>query len=536
MKKKNIKRLNLQRLKSVRPELWLILILIFALSLRMYFFVGLVGCEPQDDGVYITNAKLINEGLFDFNSPYMKGDIVNPVYVRAVRYAFNLLVAVSFTIFGVSNYSAALVTILASLGGIIIIFYIGRLLFNEKVGLIAAFLLSFFPLDVTLSTRVLPDIPMVFFMGLSVLFFLKADSIKSVGFFDRKALYFLLSGLSLGFSYLFKELGLVLIGFFILYFLYKRKIDFKFVFLIAGISLIVLAESLFFYVQTDDPLFRYHVTSKSFLFKESIEMDERIYTTSLGLLNIKYPYNYDFLFHLRSLLNLIITDTNFFGLFYFFVFFSVFYMLKVRDKKLLILLFWIIPLYLYLEFGPVNVLYDEGHVNYSMVFKEADSERYLSTITLPALLILAFFLGNIRNRLSLIILLLIFITSLYFINMNTHHLTVYANDLKVAYNYTKDYPETRIYGDYLTVNMLDYYSQYDNEFLRFIDSVDGTDDIRNSFVIIGGSRSCEVVSSYIESLKPSFIKDIPEDWVVRLNITGPIDPFRRENMIIYYAP
>ena len=94
--------------------------------------------------------------------------------------------------------------------------------------------------------------------------------------------------------------------------------------------------------------------------------------------------------------------------------------------------------------------------------------------------------------------------------MNTNHFTIYANDLKIAYNYTKDYPEKYVYGDYLTVGMLDYYFQYDNKFLKLIDSVNSTDDIKDSFVILDGSRSCEITSTYIEGLKPEFIKNIPK--------------------------
>ena len=47
-------------------------------------------------------------------------------------------------------------------------FYFGKLLFNEKIGLIASFLLSFFPLDIVYATKLNSDLPSSFFMALGV--------------------------------------------------------------------------------------------------------------------------------------------------------------------------------------------------------------------------------------------------------------------------------------------------------------------------------------------------------------------------------
>jgi hypothetical protein len=63
-----------------------------------------------------------------------------------------------------------------SLGGVVVLFLIGRRLFGDRVGLYAALLLAVFPGDVLFATQLMPDIGVPFFLGLSVLLFLKGES------------------------------------------------------------------------------------------------------------------------------------------------------------------------------------------------------------------------------------------------------------------------------------------------------------------------------------------------------------------------
>ncbi len=77
---------------------------------------------------------------------------------------------------------------------------IGKQLFNAATGLIAAFLLSLFPLDIIYATQVGPEVPFSLFACLSILWFLKA-----YGSDRRYRLYGLLAGAGLGVANLFKE-------------------------------------------------------------------------------------------------------------------------------------------------------------------------------------------------------------------------------------------------------------------------------------------------------------------------------------------
>jgi len=154
--------------KILRKHSCLIWILIFALFLRLYFFVGL---NWSDDIGYVNDAYRIlkNEFVFTKYPPTLRPMMIYPL-------------SFTFLVLGISNYTATLYPLLASLGSIILIFYLGKEFFDYETGLIAAFLLSFFPLNVIYSTWIMPDLIIAFFMGLSVYFFLKSNKKRNLYF------------------------------------------------------------------------------------------------------------------------------------------------------------------------------------------------------------------------------------------------------------------------------------------------------------------------------------------------------------------
>jgi len=211
---KTIKR----KIKKMRPEVWLILILVFALTLRLWFFVGI---GFNDDSYYLDFADDIYNGK-KFTPP-------RGVH-WGIRIGVYLPVVFFWKLLGISEFSTSFFTLLTSLGSILIVYLIGKELFNSKTGLIAAFLLSIFPLDVIYSTQIGPDIPFQFFSILSLFFLLKSEKSKNR---IKPRIYILLSGLSLGLSYLFKELipvMLLVMAFYVIWNndLNKRKFTYLF--------------------------------------------------------------------------------------------------------------------------------------------------------------------------------------------------------------------------------------------------------------------------------------------------------------------
>jgi 4-amino-4-deoxy-L-arabinose transferase-like glycosyltransferase len=129
-----------EQLKNIRVEVWLLLILIFALLIRLHFFIGI---GITDDLKYVWSAYLLSSGQWD-KYPI---NVIDPLRSMMV-----LPLALVFSIFGVSMHSAAIPPLFFSLGNIVLTYLIGKLIFNKNVGLLAAFFLSIIPLDVVYST------------------------------------------------------------------------------------------------------------------------------------------------------------------------------------------------------------------------------------------------------------------------------------------------------------------------------------------------------------------------------------------------
>ena len=139
---------------------WLLIILAFALALRLVFFTGTDASDPL---AYTKYANML-----------AKGEPINVERGDAFRIGLLLPVSVLYRMFGFNEFSSNVLVILASLASIVLIYKFGVMLFNEKAGLLSAFLLSFFPFDVLYSTRLMTELPSAFFVALSVYLFLKS--------------------------------------------------------------------------------------------------------------------------------------------------------------------------------------------------------------------------------------------------------------------------------------------------------------------------------------------------------------------------
>ena len=168
---------------TLRLQTFCVILIIFvALIIRMYFFIGFAGGDPQDDGIYINIAKgILQNGFYDHNiqkTLILNNPIINPIYMFPARLLMTYATAFSFFLFGVSDYSAALFPLICSLLSIYIVYKIGLLLFNYRVGLFASFFLAIMPVDIIFSTRVTPDVPIAFFMIVRRLFVFEGNGAK----------------------------------------------------------------------------------------------------------------------------------------------------------------------------------------------------------------------------------------------------------------------------------------------------------------------------------------------------------------------
>ncbi|MCK4492198.1 MAG: glycosyltransferase family 39 protein, partial [Candidatus Altiarchaeales archaeon] len=331
-----------------------------------------------DDISHAAKSHEISRGTFHIN---------RNSGIHELRILWVYPIALLFYLFGVNDFSAALYPLICDLGSIVLIFYIGRLLLDWRVGLLSAFLLSFFPLHVVYSGQTTPDTVLAFFSALGVYLFIKAENINI-----NKHRYYLLSGIVWGLGYLVKETNLILGLFFMAYIIFKtakdRRINKGYALVFMGFLLIFTVEGFYNYLQTGDFLLRLHSSCRV-----NEHFDNNPQQDVIASLRAFFPpLEGSFKIILSVLPPSINTFLEFnqppfaeFGYFYYFIVIASVYMLVKHIKSSYVFLLWIAVLFLYLQLGPMSLNLE----HYVLITK---LNRYFSIITIPSLLILAYFL------------------------------------------------------------------------------------------------------------------------------------------------
>jgi len=508
------------KIKKIKPGILLIMILFLALILRLTFFTGL---NWSDDLVYVDYAHRVTKGDF-----FIGPDLL------ALRRMMFYPIAFFFWIFGVNNFSVVMYSLICSLGEIIMVYYLGKKFFDIKIGVLAAFFLSVFPLNIVYATWPMPDLPLAFFSALSVFLFLDAKTFNEKKFYgiQTKKLTLFFSGLVIGIAYLLRENGLILFLFFVPYIIYetlkKRKIDFDYSFLFFGFLLIFLIEGFYYFLKTGDFLLRYHVVSN--FYSNGINTNLMYYPLLMFNLSSNLSFNWGNLFFVP------------YGLFYYFIFFSVAYILLKREKKTFFVIFWFLIFFIYLEFGSMSF---ERYIPIHRL------DRHLAILEVPGLLILSFTLTNILKNFRksyrlkkymklgffIFTICFLFFTSIYYVSNISTYLDASTWDMKEIYNFLKNYPQKKIYTDIGTLSHLHFYFKFQNdENLKNLAYAKNSTELKGSFIVLNGSRGAVENSLGIDKI-PDFVYKTSDKWELVKMITGPkIDIFGTYDPKIYYAP
>jgi 4-amino-4-deoxy-L-arabinose transferase-like glycosyltransferase len=156
------------RLTPTWTDRWLVLSLL-ALGLPI-FLLGL-GSPALYDPHESLYAEIAREMV-------VRGDWLTP-HLNGTRYLdkpplFYWLIAIAYTVFGVSEFSARLPIALAGLGGVLVTWGIGRHLFGGRSGVLAGLVLTTSVGYVVFSRQLLPDMVFACFTTLSFYGFLRA--------------------------------------------------------------------------------------------------------------------------------------------------------------------------------------------------------------------------------------------------------------------------------------------------------------------------------------------------------------------------
>ncbi len=481
--------------------IFITLIIIFALALRLIFFAGVYGSD--DLGYYefaynAANNQLNHEGNFHSTR-------IGLIYPTALLYS----------VFGVNKYTSNLLPLATSMLSIILAYQLGKLVFGDKVGIMAAFLLSFYPVHVLYSSMLFPDLPSAYFVALGAFLFLKADK-------NGASLNYFLSGASIGIAYLMKELSVLIFLFFGAYVIYKKKFKLEYSLLALGFLLVFSFEAVYYASQVYSPLFRY----------------TKVESQATAIMKYYYP-NYISNPFSRWFLHypyVLLSDPQA-AFFYASFFVSICYFLIHRRKAANIMLIWIIPIFLFLNFGSNS---------FSEYIPLAVGVRYLEILTLPCVMLLASLLLQKKLLAKKIlvpgVILVLLLASFY--ALYTSDKIPQIRSLKEAKNYLETKPSKLIYADLRTSEILKYLFDYKrNGLISPFNHYDAADfakeekntllnmgSIHDSYIIVDSVMISRLSGHYKDMRFPNEIYEPPKNWIVEKEYGKGND-----SLVIYYA-
>lgn len=252
--------------RSKSDTLAIFVLLTIAALLRVVFFTGFFG---SDEVTYVGVASEIARG--EWGAHY---------YIGSNRYGVNLPSAAFLAIFGMHEWSASLWAFLTSVGEVGLVYWVAHRLAGRNAAIAAALLLSTTPLHIHLAGRLMADPPLAFFITLSFALLLMAEH-------RQKAFLYFAAGLSAGYVFWIKEVVLIYILVLGLAALLLRPWKNVRLMIIAGLAAAGMANLIFMYVISGDPLHSLHVllprSSAQFVQAEGMETGAAYYLRYLFL-------------------------------------------------------------------------------------------------------------------------------------------------------------------------------------------------------------------------------------------------------------
>jgi 4-amino-4-deoxy-L-arabinose transferase-like glycosyltransferase len=208
---------------------WLGAILLLALTVRLAYLILVVGPNSFPTNIDSVQHHLIAQSVVEGNGYSMYG---HPTAYRAPFLTYFMVI--SYEIFGQKFTPVRLGMILLSLVLIWAIFYLAKQIFTEKVGLWAALMAAVYPHLIFYNARIFTETPFALFILLATIFFIR---------FVRKpkTSSLVLTALFSALAILTRPVGFVLLGFFVIYLLFRQPVRHR----ISRISVLIVLVILF---------------------------------------------------------------------------------------------------------------------------------------------------------------------------------------------------------------------------------------------------------------------------------------------------
>lgn len=241
----------------------LALAVFFGLAIRMYFFTGLIA---GDDVTHVFYSHYMFQARAE--RPYameQRYDVLSDhASVISRRLGVNVPQGLSVLVFGVHEWSLALVPLVFSLAGIVVMYGVLRVLAGPAAGLLGAWMWACLPVDVYHATVWLQDnifatVFAVFVLGLAASE--RADK--------RRYFYALLAGVALGYLEYVKEVAYMCfapLGVWAIYSSWKnRRMDWRIVYVLLGFLVMQVLASVYFWWDGAGPLAFWRLTLARYL-------------------------------------------------------------------------------------------------------------------------------------------------------------------------------------------------------------------------------------------------------------------------------
>ncbi len=372
-------------------------IFLFGLVLSLLLFKGM--SFYGDDASYTQYIPSILSGTFS-----------ESINIFSIRLLMDLPLALFVGIFGYTDLGAGAWALISYLIIIPLIYLIGKELGNEKGGLLAAFLFSFYPLIIHFNTSPDPMLPMALFLTASLLFFVKGmNKSSSIDYWIAGFLAFLAT-LANPLAYLY----LLFYGFYFVadsaYQSIKKRtaiIEFKILYVFLGVATaIALLGYVNMTIANGNPFFELNMTNNYY---SAAGGPDQIFYTNPSLtyyIDGYFPYGIipfitnstgtvinpqSVMQHLFSINQLWANDVGFFG--YVAVLLGIYLLVdgRKRSRFTLIIAAFIIG---YMEFGSMSI------THYFPIYKLM---RFTVVAAVPILLVMGFALSEFvwgKNHIS----------------------------------------------------------------------------------------------------------------------------------------
>ena len=450
--------------KIYRKFLGIVFIIVLAILIRIKYFIGFA---LGDDLHYFNLVQQILQGH------WVSYHYLNPF---AYRPLLLLSVAGSFKLFGINEIAFILPIFLASIGSIIVAYYLGKRLFNNQVGIIAAFALAAHPFCVYNSVTFDNDVIISFIMGLVMLIFIKARESE----ISKQGRWYALAGFFLVVSYLFKMTSLAMIGvigaFTFVEIVFYRK-NFNQFWFYVSFALFFFIILCFYKIETDE--FLRHFYAERFYYEKYVPDFYPLGDFSAKTMLLQYP--------LHMFRPLVFGKAKYFefGLyFYFFIPALVFLIRKNANREYsLLLLWWVVCLFSILEFLPSN--WDPYYLPIPR------QERYLEILSIPIVITIGWFLVWIAHRSKTVFILLFVLlisTALYNAHVRNTYVQDSIADLKHVSRWLCNQNVHEIYVDAPGFPYLIFFTQACKIKVRKFDEIQRRIPKKGAHIISGGSR------------------------------------------------